>query len=170
VRSLDADRPEVENGRPFLVAFDLPAESNSWPPVEIERLWVAKTRVKFEPEVLNTPFFVKGIALGDTIRVRADHDRRELVFEELITESGNSTIRLIPMEASIMSHVTSVIEGAGCSWYTSRFESYVAVNIPAAVSYAPLRAKLFEMNSKGMLGIQESAISTLHRGQFSKFP
>ncbi|WP_371797140.1 DUF4265 domain-containing protein [Streptomyces sp. NBC_01718] len=48
-----------------------------------------------EVQVRNTPFYVKGIAVGDIVRVRADHERREFVFEEFVSESGHSTVRII---------------------------------------------------------------------------
>lgn len=169
-RSLDADRPEGYEGRLFLVAFDLPAESSFWPPAEVERLWVAKTPVKFEVSVLNSPFFVRGIAYGDVIRVRADHDRRELVFEEFVRESGNSTVRLISMSSLYSDELESIVRAAGCSWNVGGLESYAVVNIPPEVNYEPLRRRLLEMKQANRVGIQESAISSIHRSQLSEFP
>jgi hypothetical protein len=92
----NSDPPRSADGsRLFKVAFDLDLERPAWPPVSTERLWGEKTGVKFEIRIINTPFFVRGIAFGDFIRIRPDNERRELVFEGLTAESGHSAIRII---------------------------------------------------------------------------
>ncbi|WPO74131.1 DUF4265 domain-containing protein [Streptomyces sp. KN37] len=70
-------------------------ETAHWARASAERLWTGKTSVKIEVQVRNTPFYVKGVAFGDVVRVRADRERRELVFEEFISESGHSAVRII---------------------------------------------------------------------------
>lgn len=97
----------------FKVAFDLAVERADWPPVSTERLWGEKTGVKFEVRVVSVPFFARGIAYGDLVRVRPDHERRELVFEEFTAESGHSTVRVVVMDASAGGGVETRLRAAG---------------------------------------------------------
>lgn len=159
----------ASGARLFKVAFDLGLERPGWPPVSIERLWGEKTRVKFEVRVVNTPFFARGIAYGDLVRVRADHDRRELVFERVTAESGHSTVRVVLMNAETRADVEGRLEEAGCSWESARqFGSLLAVDIPLVADYRALRAWLSERADAGAIEFQEGAVSSLHRQQLPK--
>lgn len=164
-----SERPVSASGaKLFKVAFDLDAEHADWPPVSVERLWGEKTDVRFEIKVVNTPFFVRGISYGDLIRVRPDHDRRELVFESFTSESGHSTIRIVFLRGSVRESVERWLHEAGCSWETTRgFENLLAVDIPPTVGYRDLRQWLRERVDSGDLEFQESAISAIHRRQLN---
>ncbi|MBS2546426.1 DUF4265 domain-containing protein [Catenulispora sp. NL8] len=155
----------------FKVAFDLDAEKPNWPPVSVERLWGEKTEVKFEIRLLNTPFFARGVAHGDLIQVRPDHERRELVFDHFTSESGHSTTRVVLMDTEAGSEVETRLREAGCSWEKSeQFASLLAVDVPPAVDYRPLREWLRALTADGVIEFQESAISSIHRGQLPNFP
>jgi Domain of unknown function (DUF4265) len=165
-------RPTSAGGaKMFKVAFDLQPERPNWPPVSVERLWGEKTAVKFEIRVVNTPFFARGVAYGDLVQVRADHERRELVFEKFTSESGHSTVRIILMGAGARDEVESKLGEAGCSWEgAEQFASLLAVDVPPAVDYRPLRDWLRARAGDGTIEFQESAISSNHRAQLPSFP
>jgi hypothetical protein len=165
-----ADSSAPKERKLFKVAFDLPEEASGWPPVSVERLWGEKTDVRYEIRVVNTPFFVRGIAYGDLIRVRPDHERRELVFESLTAESGHSTVRVILMESSTRGELEEILRDSGCSWEVAQSESLLAVDVPPPVDYLTLRRILREIKGAGKIGIQESAISSRHREQLPDFP
>ncbi|GGX16776.1 DUF4265 domain-containing protein [Streptomyces chartreusis] len=164
--SESSERPVSASGADlFKVAFDLEAEREDWPPVSVERLWGEKTEVRFEIRVVNTPFFVPGIAYGDLIRVRPDNERRELVFESFASESGHSTIRVVFLRRNLRESVENQFRDAGCSWETTSRFNLLAVDIPPTVNYAEVRPWLAQRRESGDLEFQESAISTLHRSQ-----
>ncbi|WP_369224787.1 DUF4265 domain-containing protein [Streptomyces sp. R39] len=165
-------RPISPSGaKMFKVAFDLPQEREDWPPVSVERLWGEKTDVRFEIRVVNTPFFVCGIAFGDLVMVRPDHERRELVFESFTSESGHSAIRIIFMRGGDREGVEAFLERSGCSWETAPgFGNLVAVDIPSDVDYRKLREWLLARVEAGEIEIQESAISRTHRGRLDRAP
>jgi hypothetical protein len=155
----------------FKVAFDLDAERPNWPPVSVERLWGEKTGVKFEVRVVNTPFFVRGIAFGDLVQVRPDNERRELVFEKFTQESGHSTVRIILMREGSRERVEAKLQEFECSWeLVQSFGNYMAVDVPAEVEYRGLREWLQSQVAVGEIEIQESAISKLHQRQLPQFP
>ncbi|MFE6172381.1 DUF4265 domain-containing protein [Streptomyces sp. NPDC056464] len=164
-----AERPVSATGaKLFKVAFDLDAEHANWPPVPVERLWGEKTDVRFEIRVVNTPFFARGISYGDLIRVRPDHERRELVFESFTSESGHSTIRVVFLRSGVRDPVEHRIRDAGCGWNTVRgVKNLLAVDIPPTVGYDELRRGLVERVDSGDLEFQESALSAIHRRQLN---
>lgn len=170
--SQSSGRPVSPNGaKMFKVAFDLDSERADWPPVSVERLWGEKTEVKFEIRVANTPFFARGIAFGDLIRVRPDNERRELVFESFTSESGHSTIRIIFLIRGERRLVEERLRSAGCNLTSMRgFASLIAVDIPPSVDYEELRKWLLRKVESETIEIQESAISTVHREKLTNFP
>ncbi|MFJ8363004.1 DUF4265 domain-containing protein [Streptomyces sp. NPDC093984] len=167
-----SERPVSASGaKMFKVAFDLNRDDSGWPPVSVERLWGEKTDVRFEIRVANTPFFVPGIAFGDLIRVRADHERRELVYESFTAESGHSTVRIVFMRDGARQSVERKLQEAGCSWETTDgFENLMAVDVPPEADYGDLRPWLRERVASGDIEIQESAISGRHRAQLDEVP
>jgi hypothetical protein len=166
VRVVSTQPVSASGAKLFKVAFDLDLERPGWPPVSTERLWGEKTRVKFEVRVVNTPFFARGIAYGDLVQVRPDHDRRELVFERFTAESGHSTVRIVFMNTEARGDVEGGLEAARCSWESTRqFGSLLAVDIPSAVDYRALRAWLRKRADSGAIEFQEGAISSVHRQQ-----
>lgn len=164
-------RPISSNGaKMFKVAFDLESERADWPPVSVERLWGEKTEVKYEIRVANTPFFARGIAFGDLIRVRPDNERRELVFESFTSESGHSTIRVIFLDKGERESVEEKFRASGCNLSSSHsFASLIAVDVPPLVNYEKLRQWLLRKVESEVIEIQESAISTIHRRQLPNF-
>jgi hypothetical protein len=129
------------------------------------------TAKKFELRLVNTPFFARGVSFGDLISVRPDHVRRALVFDRLNAGSGHSTVRIILMEESARTEVQLKLREFECSYEgADQFESLLAVDIPPNVNYFPLREWLVGRNDDGIIGIQESAISAVHRSQLPSFP
>jgi len=158
-KSASDDKPE----RLYKVAFDLPEETAHWARASAERLWTGKTSVKMEVQVRNTPFYVKGVSFGDIVRVRADHERREFVFEEFISESGHSTVRIIIKGDGMGGEVDTMLRSYGCSWEIDATGSLWAIDVPPLVDYSSMRAALLRIAREGKIGIEESALARAHR-------
>ncbi|WP_261570965.1 DUF4265 domain-containing protein [Frankia gtarii] len=154
---------ESKPERLYKVAFDLPNETATWAHASAERLWTRKTSAKMEVEVRNAPFYVKGIAFGDIVRVRADHDRRELVFENFLTESGHSTVRIILKNGDARDMVDAMIRSFDCSWEIDTTGYLWAIDVPPEVDYGSMRAALLGVAVQGKIGIEEAALSRSHR-------
>ncbi|MCP3805474.1 DUF4265 domain-containing protein [Allokutzneria sp. A3M-2-11 16] len=145
------------------MAFDLPADTAAWAPAPTERLWARKTAVTMEVEICNVPFYVKAISLSDRVRVVADHDRRELVFESLVSESGHSTVRIIIMSGDAAEVVESTLTASGCSWEIDSSGILWAVDVPPSVDYRGLRSALVDLKENGKIDLEEGAVSASHR-------
>ncbi|MFF3126495.1 DUF4265 domain-containing protein [Streptomyces sp. NPDC057908] len=155
--------PQSKPERLYKVAFDLPVETADWARASAERLWTGKTSVQMEVQVRNTPFYVKGIAFGDIVRVRADHERREFVFEEFVSESGHSTVRIIINDDDVGGMLDAMLRSFECSWEIDATEYLWAIDVPPHVDYASMRIALLGVVDEGKIGIEEGALSRAHR-------
>lgn len=122
--------PQSKPERLYKVAFGLPDETADWARASAERLWTGKTSVQMEVQVRNTPFYVKGIAFGDIVRVRADHERREFVFEEFVKESGHSTVRILIKGDDAGGVLDAMFRSFECSWEIDATECLWAIDVP----------------------------------------
>lgn len=78
------------------VHFRMEVDEDGWPPASIESLWAVKLgngTVRLD----NTPWFVRGVASEDIIRVEVEDDGA-LYARETIQPSQNCTIRLIVLK------------------------------------------------------------------------
>jgi uncharacterized protein DUF4265 len=84
----------AQRGDQFVkVVFELPRDKDGWPPAASEGLWA----IPVSPDVVlldNTPFFVRGVAAGDLIRVHREADG-QLRAAARLQWSGHCTIRII---------------------------------------------------------------------------
>lgn len=75
------------------VLFELEVD-DGWPPVSGERVWVKPLGSDLYV-VDSAPWFVRDIAVGDTIRAVADDEESVPVFQELMERSEHVTIQLV---------------------------------------------------------------------------
>ncbi|MFJ6101589.1 DUF4265 domain-containing protein [Streptomyces sp. NPDC092359] len=78
------------------VHFLMEVDDGGWPPASVESLWAVDLgdgTVRLD----NTPWFVRGVASGDVIRVNVDDDGLRWAGET-VHPSDNCTIRLIVLK------------------------------------------------------------------------
>ena len=155
--------PQSKPERLYKVAFGLPDETADWARASAERLWTGKTSVQMEVQVRNTPFYVKGIAFGDIVRVRADHERREFVFEEFVKESGHSTVRILIKGDDAGGVLDAMFRSFECSWEIDATECLWAIDVPPHIDYGSMRMALLSVVDEGKIGIEEGVLSGPHR-------
>ncbi|MEU9014500.1 DUF4265 domain-containing protein [Streptomyces sp. NPDC048479] len=79
------------------VHFHLEIEDD-WPPAGVESLW-AIDRGNGRAELVNTPFFVRGVAVGDVVETSTDEEGVRWAGK-VVQPSDNCTIRLIVLRDS----------------------------------------------------------------------
>jgi hypothetical protein len=149
----------------FKVAFDLEPNSAGWPPFRVERIWARKTGVVGELEVCNAPFFVRGVARGDVVKVHPDHERRELVFDEVVRHTGHSTVRVIINDGAAKEPLLTALSGRSCTWEFSDADLHLAVDVPSSCDYPELLTTLLELKQENLIGIEEAYVSPGHRSR-----
>ncbi|MGW0806969.1 DUF4265 domain-containing protein [Nonomuraea sp. NPDC002799] len=128
------------------VVFELEQDEDGWPPAGSERLWATPAGpglVRLD----NIPFFARGVACGDVVRVEADAEGT-VWAKEVVEFSDNCTIRVVPdrngdLEGDLITVLDLFaplgVEGEG-------FERFglVALNIPPAADLAGAKRLLVE--------------------------
>ena len=156
----DADPPEHVR-----VVFELPVDSEGWPPARTERLWaerVGEDTVRLD----NIPFFVRGFALGDVVRIVVDDDG-VLWAKEAVECSANCTIRIIPAknghleeehQAVLDAFAPFGVDGEGLSHF-----GLVALNIPADVDISRVKRLLIQGAASGRWHYEEGCVTPAWR-------
>lgn len=139
----------MEESKVKFIYYDL--EDN----LAVESVWALKEGNYFR--IKNIPFFAPNIAFDDLVSV--ENDEGELFFDDIIEESGNSTLQLIIFNEKDINEVTKKIESFYCGWEGSHLKGYLSVNIPKDIDYTPIKAFLDEQAEKGLLDYKEACLS-----------
>jgi hypothetical protein len=123
--------------------------------LEVESIWTHKEGDYFR--IKNIPFFTPNIAYDDLIS--AENDDGELFYDDIIEESGNSTIQIIIFNEQDVKDVASKLEILSCGWEGSHLKCYISVNVPKKVNYFNVKKYLDEMASENKLDYKEACIA-----------
>lgn len=114
------------------IVFRLEKDDDDYPPSEFESLWATE-----EPNGLyqidNIPFFVCGISPGDL--VRTVDDGGNLFFDQLITPSGSSVLRVVVFDVGRVQHLRERLGALGCETEASHIPNLISVEVPGDVNY-----------------------------------
>lgn len=142
------------------VIFELPSDGEGWPPAASESLWA----VPVDPGIVrlaNTPFFVRGVASGDVLRVRRDADG-QLRAGERLEWSGHCTIRVIPFRngplAGSLQRVLDAFAPLGVTGEGIRQFGIVALNVPPGADIAAVKRVLRDGEDDGAWEYEEGCI------------
>ncbi len=141
--------PTTENSyKVKLVYYDL--EGN----LAIESVWASKEKEYYR--IKNIPFFAPNISYDDLISV--EDDENELFFDELIEQSGNSTVQIVFFDISTFDNVISKLVDLGCEWEGSHLKNYISVNVPCMVNYHPINSFLLRSRENKILDFKEACL------------
>lgn len=136
------------------ILFYMEQDEDGWPPYTAESLWaIKKDNGNFE--INNIPFYVRGIALGDTIS--ATWDGEIMVFKEVVESSENCTLRIIFDDLSCKEPVCNALVRLGCMCEGADVDILVAVNIPPETEYDDVIDFLEPYCEKDLLGYEEAS-------------
>jgi len=142
------------------VWFELPQDSERWPPAVSEGLWARRVA----PDVVrldNTPWFVCNVACGDLVRVRQGDDGLLWVTDKL-QWSGHCVIRLIPFRDGpwqdsgqwiLDAFAPLGVSGEGIEQY-----GMVALDVPPDADLAAIRRLLQDGQRDGWWDYEEGCI------------
>ena len=123
--------------------------------ISVESVWASKEGDYYR--IKNIPFFAPNLAYDDLIDV--EEDEGELYFEDIIEESGNSTIQLIIFDENNISLVTQTLDSFKCGWEGSYLKSYFSVNVPKEVDYKLIREYLQYGREQKIFDYQEACLA-----------
>ena len=137
------------------VTFRLRQDEDGYPPYLFESLHAAPLE-DGAYEIANIPFFSYDAALGDVVKVKEEPDEDGLFFDELVRESGNSVIRVNVRDKSELPRLIEQLRTMGCEY--EALHSYLAVSIPAQVSYSPILRLLLQGEASDRWGFEEAVL------------
>jgi hypothetical protein len=105
----------------------------------------------------NIPFFVESYSYKDVVYAVPDAGR--LLVQDLIEESGHSTLQIISFKPDHKSEVQQHLESLGCSWEGSHLPNYFSVDAPAQIEYGPIKAYLTSQEEQEILAYREACLA-----------
>lgn len=120
----------------------------------LESVWASKEGDFYRIE--NIPFFAPNIAYGDLVKV--EEDEGKLFFDDIVEESGNSTLQIIIFNKEDIKGITKKIENFKCGWEDSHLKGYISVNIPKEVKYTPIKSFLDIESENGKMDYKEACL------------
>lgn len=127
---------------------------------ETESLWCTKDNESCIID--NIPFIAKRIALGDTIKVEYDEDDKAYYFDDFLAISGNSTIRLYFTDEKLIEPTREDLKNLGCESEALLARRIIAVNVPKAVDYRPIKRYLDDGERGAIWQYEEACLSHLY--------
>lgn len=122
----------------------------------IESAWAKKVELGYQLD--NILFYAKNYALNDIINAKEIDGA--LYVNELIQESGHSTVRVLLENLEDVQNLRNELESMGCSTELSNLPKLVALDIPPEVSYSHIQAYLDQGMEDEKWEYQEAAIAT----------
>ncbi|MGH2666304.1 DUF4265 domain-containing protein [Flavobacterium sp.] len=121
----------------------------------IESVWALREGDCYR--IKNIPFFAPNIAYDDLITVEEDED--ELFFDDIVEESGNSTLQIIIFNENDINDITKKIEDFECGWEGSHLKGYISINVPKKVKYSPIKEFLESKSKEKKLDYKEACLA-----------
>lgn len=125
----------------------------------IESAWAMKIGNNYKLD--NILFYAKEFSLGDIIS--ANEINGELYADELIEESGHTTVRMLFNNKEQVSPIREKLKLMNCSSEISNVDRLISVDIPVEVDYSEMIAFLDAGEDKGEWEYEEASISSKHQ-------
>jgi hypothetical protein len=106
----------------------------------------------------NIPFIAKRISLGDTIKAEFDEDENRYYFDDFVSTSGNTTVRIFIYNDDLIKSTREWLNNSGCESEVLPARSIIAVNIPKDLNYTPIKAFLEEGERNEQWVYEESCL------------
>ena len=108
------------------------------------------------------PFYASDLAFGDVISAVYSEDKDMLTYKETVSYSGNSTVQVIVFEKmGVTDEIRAFFDDLGC--VSEKFkEGYFVIDVPADLTYTPVRNKLQELSEAGIIDYAEPCLSAAH--------
>ena len=106
-------------------------------------------------------FYASEVAPGDMVKAKMDEDF--LIFEEVVTPSGNSVIQVSGKSKEVLEQVQIAVKAMDCEAELFNEEGLLlSIVIPASKSYATVQAYLIKGFDEMLYDFRESCISQHH--------
>lgn len=123
----------------------------------IESMWASRAGANYKIE--NIPFYVMNFAFGDVVSVKEEDG--ELYVNELVEESGHSTIRMVFFDKTIIQQTRNELKSLNCDSEVSDKSHLIAVDVFPEVNYEKeIKPYLEKGTNSELWDYQEACIAT----------
>jgi Domain of unknown function (DUF4265) len=129
------------------VLFALDIE-NDWPPVGKEGVWCE--RVDGNYRLVNTPFFIKGLAFGDVFSAVPDAVNAHIFEFEVIEESGHSVVWMLNNDHLDISRFIEEIESLNCRIEGLPKFSLCSIGVPSTINLNEFNQTISKWEAQGL--------------------
>ena len=110
--------------------------------------------------LIHVPAFARNLAVDDIVKVEFDDD--EYHFDELIEESGNSTLHIVIFKLESKEILIQTLCDFECGVNTHVADTYLVVNVSSDIFYQPIQNYLRSEKMLGNIDFRESCLSRIH--------
>lgn len=118
-----------------------------WPPYDVEHVWLEKIGELYK--VVNSPFYLKGVANGDLLSVNFAEDGYVSDWN-VISPSHNSTIWIIEHSPT---EVVKMLLDIGCEVEREPNYNLISVSVPNSINYDTIDSILHKFEKEGLLSV-----------------
>lgn len=140
------------------IAFSLEVE-DGFPPVSLETL-NASVLAGGKFKLLNSPFFVQGVAYGDIVSAKQTEKNGRYDFIELSENSGFKSISIIIFDNSLNNFLMSLLKGINAVIEYGEFGNLkmLSVSIPETSDYSKIKSILDHYENEDKISYAELAL------------
>jgi hypothetical protein len=128
-----------------LFALDI---DDGWPPVGTEGVWCEREGTDYK--LVNTPFFIKGLAFGDVFSAIPDSVNEHIFEFEIVRESGHSVVWMLNNDRLDISSFIEEIELLGCRIEGLAKFSLNSIDVPSNINLTEFDQSISRWESKGL--------------------
>jgi len=137
------------------VSFLLEQDEEGYPPAQWEHLWASSAGPnRFVLD--NTPFFVRGVSLGDLV-LTEERDGLNL-FRALVVPSGHSTLRVVLFDQGLRDRLRDALREQGCASELSHLPNLLSIDVPPEIEIDPVLHMLRRGHHEGRWDYEEAAV------------
>jgi len=125
--------------------------------IEQETMWCIKNDIGYIVD--NIPFIAKRISLGDIIKAEYDKLEAAYYFEDFISISGNTTLRIYFHEVELIEKTRRHLNSLGCESEVFLGKNFIAVNVPKDTGYKFVKEYLDKGEAEGNWTYEESCLA-----------
>jgi hypothetical protein len=118
-------------------------------------------RINDHYKLVHIPAFAHNLAYGDIVNV--EFDDNEFHFDELIEESGHSTIHIVVFNLNNKESLVARLEQFDCAVNTHIADNYIVIDVPPNVLYETIKGYLQQEEDHENISFRESCLSKIHR-------
>ena len=119
-----------------------------WPPVSSESVWCEDVEGNYR--LVNTPFFISGLAFGDVFSAEPNPENEHVSDFEVIDESGHSVVWLVNNVDADLTHLKEGLLEIGCRIEGMTKFSLYSIDVPPNVNLGEFDQLIDEYQSMGV--------------------